>query len=242
MQSRDPAITRVPAWVPWARAGAAAAVLSGIVASHGGHPAYSLALHYVSQLAEVANPRWPLFSAGLIVGGVLLVPFAWAARRLLPNADGTRASRLGIVAGVCLALVGVFPLARIVPHFVCAFGLFASAIFAELFVARSLRALAGEDPGGRTRAASLAVYALFVFHVAAAAGGFVYSAVVTRGMPVISAEQMLRDSPLHQQLRLWESGPTVNPVANLEWVFLVSSMGLLLVASARACTLRAHGR
>jgi hypothetical membrane protein len=228
----------VPAWAAGAGFASVASVTFGVVASHGGHPAYSLALHYVSQLAEAQNPRWWWFCAGLVAGGVLLTPFAWSVRKLLPNADGARASALAMVAGGSMTLVGFFPLTRIVPHFACAFVLFASAIFAELFAARSLSALARQTGCPRLRAASLVAYALFALHVAASVGGFVYSAVVTRHMPMLSAEQMLRESPVLQQVRLGESGLVINPVANLEWVFLLTSMGLISAASFRAWRLR----
>ncbi len=232
-RSRESIVT-VPAWAAAAGLASVASILFGVIASHGGHPDYSVALHYVSQLAEAQNPRWWLFSAGLVARGVLLTPFAWSLRKLLPNADGARASALAMVAGGSMTLVGFFPLTRIVPHFACAFVLFASAILAELFAARSLGSLARTQGSPRWRAASLATYGLFAWHVAAAVGGFVYSGVVTRDMPMVSAEQMLTESPALQQLRLGETGLVINPVANLEWVFLLTSMGLIAAASVHA--------
>ncbi len=219
--------TSVPAWAPWTGVGTVLAVSLGILSSYGGHPNYHLRLNYVSQLAEAQNPRWMWFCGGLVVGGVMLTAFAWSVRRLLPNPDGLRSSQLGMVAGVFMVLVGFFPLDSIVPHFACAFVLFGSAIFAELFAARSLcRA--------RMPVASRIVFGLFVFHLVAALGGFAYSAIVTRSMRIESPAQMLLESPAIQQMALWNDGPVINPVANLEWVFLATTMGLLLAASAHA--------
>jgi hypothetical membrane protein len=221
----------VPVWAPWTGAGCVLAVSFGILSSYGGHPNYHLRLNYVSQLAEAQNPRWVWFCGGLVVGGVMLTAFAWFFRKLLPNPDGLRTSRLAMIAGVFMVLVGFFPLDNIVPHFACAFVLFASAIFAELFAARSLRQ-------ARMPMASRVVFGLFVFHILAALGGFAYSAVVTRSMGIQSPAQMLLESPAFQQMELWNAGPVINPVANLEWVFLATTFGLLLAASAHAWRIR----
>ena len=234
----SPLTFEAPSWAGVVGFAAVVAVLLGVALSYGGHPDYDVKLHYVSQLAEQVNPRRIVFNAGLFVGGLLFAAFAWSLPQWLPNRDGARAGKLGLVAGTFMSLVGCFPLTVLIPHFACAFVLFTSVIFAELFAARSLRDLAARTRQSRLRWGSRLSYAMFTFHITAALGGFVYSGVVTRDMPIQSAEQMLVSAPALQQLRLWAHGPVLNPIANLEWVFLISSMALLLLASWHTWTQR----
>ena len=74
------------------------------------HPDYCLLRQYISQLAMRDNPGHWVFNVGLLLGGVLMVPFAWGLRSLVHNAHGGRAALLGMACGAAMVLVGLFPL------------------------------------------------------------------------------------------------------------------------------------
>ncbi len=205
-------------------------IAAGIAVSWPGYPGYAPWLNYISELARPLNPSAWAFQAGLAAAGVLFVPFGVALGHLLPGRDGRTASRLVTFAGPMLSLTGLFSLARPVPHFACAAVMFASAIFAELYVARAIGRMQGNGLLSFARRWALG---MFWFHTTAAIGGFVYSGIATRHMQVSSASQMLLDAPPYQQLTLGAGGPTINPVAIMEWVFLLTALILPLGASVR---------
>lgn len=206
------------------------AIVVGIAVSWLGYQGYAPWLRYISELARPANPLGWAFQAGLVAAGVLFVPFGIALAGLLSGPRGVTASRLVMLAGPMLSLTGLFPLTSPVPHFACAAVMFASAIFAELYVARAITVM---KDGGRLLFARRWALGMFWFHVVAAIGGFTYSAVATRHMKFTSASQMLVDAPPYQQLTLGAGGLTINPVAIMEWVFLLTALILPLGASLR---------
>lgn len=194
------------------------------------HPDYSVLRHYVSQLASRENPGHWFFDGALLLGGVLLVPFSWGLGALVPGVNGRRATWLGMVAGVFMALTGLFPLSLPVAHFGCAFVLFAAAIFATLFVGLGLRDLArGAARPGRLRVAGKGLVGIFGFMLLMTVAGFVHTAFAYRHVTSTDPAAVLKELPRHQSVAV--GGLRFNPVAMQEWVFLILAMGLVLVGS-----------
>ncbi len=106
-------------------AGAALVSLCSLVTAlvyHGpnGEP-YSLLNHFISELGEVGvSPLAWLFNLGLIVGGLLFIPFSLGLGLALPG----WLSKLGMVAGLAAALslsgVGIFPMNNLPSHITAA--------------------------------------------------------------------------------------------------------------------------
>lgn len=199
-----------------------------------GYPSYRVQTHYVSELASSSNPNRHAFAAGLILGGAMITAFVRLVAVWLPrNRDARWGVGLATVSGVSMVLVGLFPLAYIVPHFLCAFVLFATAILAELYLAKAMLAM-GRSGGAMMRAGARALFGLFVFHVVATVFGFGFSAYVTRDMRMDSLEQMLTDTAGYQSVDL--AGMRMNPVALLEWAFLLTTMGAVVIATVATAT------
>jgi len=186
---------------------------------------------YVSQLAFPTSPGRFVFAAGLILGGILLMPHARGLRHLTPNHHGLRASWLGQVAAVAMVLVGFFPLTLPVAHFGCAFVLFAAAIFTTLFVGLGLRERARDaDHPGPLRRGGAVLIGVFVFMLVMTVAGFVHTAFAYRHVTSTAPDAILKELPKHQLVRS-TTLPDFNPVALQEWVFLILAMALVLAAS-----------
>jgi hypothetical membrane protein len=173
---------------------------------------YSPLNHWISELGEVGVSRLaPVFNAGVVVGGTCLGVFMWslasARRGRLARAYG----RIGVVAGVAGALVGVFPMNRIVPHAITSTTFFnlatlavalASVDFAVRPDARFGRAQAGV---GAATAVAFAAFAL----VAAAA-------IQELGIAALEAPAIRYD---------------VMPIMTLEWATLLGVMAWVLATA-----------
>jgi len=208
------------------------AVLGGAFGSLAQFPGYSVLRDYVSALARASNPGSWLFSAGLFSGGLLLLPFAWGLRHLAANPHGRRAAGLAIISAVGMLLVGLFDLTRPVAHFTCAGTLFAAAIFATLLTGLGLlaEARAAERPGPRRLAGRILV-GLFVLQLLMTAVGFAHTASAYRHVKSTDPAEILKELPPLQEITLGSGGLVINPVAVLEWTFLIMAMGLVLAAS-----------
>jgi hypothetical membrane protein len=205
-------------------------VMGGSLLAMAAHPSYSVLHHYVSQLAARSNPAHWFFDLGLGVGGVLLAIFSWGLGGLVSGRYGRRAAWLGVVAGGAMVLVGIFPLTVPVAHFGSAFVLFASAIFATLFVGLGLRDMArsAERPGP-LRAGGRWLVGIFGFMILMSVAGFVHTGFAYRHVTSTDPTAVLKELPMHQLVTL--GSVTFNPVALQEWVFLILAMGLVLVGS-----------
>jgi len=205
-------------------------VLGGSFAAMATHPSYSVLRQYVSQLALRTNPGHWFFDVGLMLGGAMMAVFSRGLGPLIPGAHGRRAAWLGVVAGVFMVLVGIFPLTLPVAHFGCAFVLFTAAIFATLYAGLGLRHMARTAVRpGPLRAAGGGLVGLFGFMLAMTIAGFVHTAFAYRQVTSKDPAAVLKELPRHQSVSL--GGVTLNPVAMQEWVFLVLAMGLVLVGS-----------
>jgi hypothetical membrane protein len=91
--------------------------------------------HFISELGEVGVSRLAVvFNAGLIIGGLLLLPFCIGLGRSLPGLWGTLAAIAGTLASLSAVLVGVFPMNNMAAHIPAAtwffrFGLITIACF-----------------------------------------------------------------------------------------------------------------
>jgi hypothetical membrane protein len=113
-----------------------ASLLTAIAYSGPDGEPYSPINHTVSELGErgVSELAW-FFNAALITGGILIALFM--AGRLLATTDrsGRGFGLLGVVAGLSMALVGVFPVDLIEGHLVAAMLAFVSILVAAIWFA-----------------------------------------------------------------------------------------------------------
>lgn len=202
---------------------ATAAIFGAVLISIPTYPGYSPLFKYISELADPINPRAWIFGLGLVAGGLLLLPFAIGLGRLLGPPHGRWVARLSLVAGLTMCLVGIFDLGQPLPHFIVAAVMFAAAIFAEILVAVALRR--------RSRAAFVVVLGVAVFQILCAVAGFIFTGILVARMEVTSSQQLLRDLPARQTIDLGEAFPLFNPVAFMEWAFLVTAMALVVGGS-----------
>ncbi|MBP7227525.1 MAG: DUF998 domain-containing protein [Longilinea sp.] len=78
---------------------------------------YDLRNHFISELGEVGVSRLAfVFNTGLILGGLLLLPFCIGLGRSLPGTWGTLAGIAGALASLAAVLVGVFPMNNMAAH------------------------------------------------------------------------------------------------------------------------------
>jgi hypothetical protein len=90
---------------------------------------YSVLNHFISELGEVGvSPHASVFNRGLIIGGVLLLPFIIGLGVYLGNLWAI----IGIFAGIWTAssciLVGLFPMNQIAPHLRAAISYFRAGL------------------------------------------------------------------------------------------------------------------
>jgi hypothetical membrane protein len=99
-----------------------AAIITGMVVSAASYEGksgegYSLLNHFVSELGHVGVAEEAMaFNVGLIVGGLLLIPFLIALALSLNNVWAKLGLVAGLVAAISAALVGVFPMNLAKPH------------------------------------------------------------------------------------------------------------------------------
>jgi hypothetical membrane protein len=145
---------------------AAAALSASLVYRGRKGERYSPLNHFVSELGERGVSRAAgLFNAGLIAGGLLMLPFfVWLGLRI-----GTLwaifAAAAGIWASVSCALVGVYPMSNLGPHIRAAASYFRGGLAAVLLTGLAvLRDPAGHSAGAAAAggAAATAVYAAFL--------------------------------------------------------------------------------
>ena len=72
---------------------------------------FSLLNHFISELGEVGvSPGARIFNTTLIVGGLLFLPFIFGLGMALGSLLGGLGTLAGLVAGLALAAVGIFPM------------------------------------------------------------------------------------------------------------------------------------
>ena len=211
---------------------AVAVVLGCSVASLATYPGYSLLRNYVSELAAPKNPGAWVFTLGLLAGGALLTVFSQGLRHVVPGRHGEPAAWLGSLGGIAMMLVGCFPLTQPTPHFGFAFVLFTAAIFATLFMGLGLREPAQSSEASRARRrGGTTLLCLFVFMLAMTTLGGLHTALAFRHVSSTAPDAVLKELPRFQMVHPGHGLPSFNPVAMMEWVFLIVAMGLVLAAS-----------
>ena len=72
---------------------------------------FSILNHFVSELGEIGVSRWArLFNMGLLLGGLLVVPFLFNLGLRIGSWLGWLSSLGGAATGLALAAVGIFPM------------------------------------------------------------------------------------------------------------------------------------
>jgi hypothetical membrane protein len=95
---------------------------------------FSIFNHFISELGELGVSRGAVvFNAGLIAGGILLIPFCIALGLLIPHWLAYFGMAAGIWAGLSCIGVGVFPMNYLKPHTWVALSYFRSGLVMTLF-------------------------------------------------------------------------------------------------------------
>ena len=86
---------------------------------------YSLLNHFISELGEIGVSRLArFFNAGLIIGGILFVPFIISLGVTLGLWTGYVGMAAGVIASISSIFVGIFSMERLEPHRVAAMTFF----------------------------------------------------------------------------------------------------------------------
>jgi hypothetical membrane protein len=90
---------------------------------------YSILNHFISELGEIGvSPLARLFNLGLILGGLLFIPFSLGLGLRLPGGLAKLGMIAGLVAAVSLSGVGIFPMNNLPPHITAAMTYFRSGL------------------------------------------------------------------------------------------------------------------
>jgi hypothetical membrane protein len=78
---------------------------------------YSFFNHYISELGELGvSQRARLFNTGMIITGLLFIPFTTGLALILGGMWGYLGGLAGLWAGVSCLLVGIYPMNNLTPH------------------------------------------------------------------------------------------------------------------------------
>ena len=192
--------------------------LAAALAYHGtGMEAYSPLNHFISELGEVGVSRlaW-LFNGGLIVSGLLFLPFSVGLALVLPGWAAKLGFVAGIVAALSLAAVGVFPMNDLDPHVVAALTYFRSGLLTILLFGIAIQV----QPPGRVVVDKRANLASLLAVLSFAAF------LVTMQAPAQGGSSGL-------DLSGQSARPAVLPLAILEWaVFFSTVLWFFVIALA----------
>jgi hypothetical membrane protein len=175
---------------------------------------YSPLSHWVSELGEEDVSRLaPVFNAGAVVGGaclgLVMTSLAMTRRGGLARAYGP----IGAVAGIAGALVGRFPMNRIVPHAIASVSFFNLTALAIALASVDF-AKRPEPRFGRIQAsigaASTAAFVAFALVVS--------EAIRTQGLAALEAPDPCE---------------AVSPLTSLEWATLLLIMAWVVSTSWR---------
>lgn len=130
---------------------------------------YSALNHFISELGEAGvSTRARVFNVGLMVGGLLLIPFIIGFGLFLQNLWATLAIIAGVWAAVSCTLVGVFPMNNLNPHVKAAVSYFRAGLAMVFLFGIAILA----QPAGQQKVSHLAsitsllavlAYASFLF-------------------------------------------------------------------------------
>jgi hypothetical membrane protein len=195
---------------------AAAALGSSLVYRGRAGERYSPLNHFVSELGERGVSRAAgLFNAGLIAGGILMLPFFFWLGVRIGTIMGTLAAAAGAWAAVSCSLVGVYPMTSLGPHIRAATSFFRGGLAAALLtgLAVLLDPERHSSPWAAAGAgAAVAAYAAFLTIAS------IRHARRTAGTPAVS---YLDPSALVERPRVWV-------IPAMEWLVFAATVGWFL--------------
>lgn len=176
---------------------------------------YSLRNHYVSELGKVGVSRGAvIFNAGLILGGILFIPFNFGLGMAL-DGGWAKAGMItgGLAAFSCIA-VGLFPLNHFKPHVFAAVSFFRLGLAMVFFYSIAIF-LQPNGLGGIPKISNIAGLSTFVFFTS-----FILAADVKK------ANHFKEDlfDPGEESAR-----PAFSPVMILEWAAVLSTIFWFLI-------------
>ncbi len=194
------------------------AVLAAGLAYRGAQgESYSILNHFISELGQIGVSRAaPVFNAGLVIAGVLFMPFCAGVSLRLRTVTGWAAFAAGVLASAACAGVGFFPMNTMGSHIFFAMWFFRLGLVTVLIYGAAILFQPRASSGERLpRAAALAsvpavlAYSAFLF----------LSGMLTQGGP----------NPL--DTGAFQKRPSVWPLAILEWlVFFTTILWFLATA------------
>jgi len=96
---------------------------------------FSLLNHFISELGEVGVSRSAgLFNLGMILGGLILVPYMIGLGFRFASLTGWLGSAAGVVATLAVAAVGIFPVNNLPAHVRAAMTYFRSGLIMVFFL------------------------------------------------------------------------------------------------------------
>ena len=95
---------------------------------------YSLLNHFISELGEVgvSQAAW-VFNGGLLLGGLLLLPYTIGVGMAFRSALGWLGTAAGIIAVLGVTAVGIFPMNNLKFHIIAAMTYFRAGLLMVLF-------------------------------------------------------------------------------------------------------------
>jgi hypothetical membrane protein len=182
---------------------------------------YSLLNHFISELGEVGiSPLAWLFNLGLIVGGLLLIPFSLGLGLSLLG----WLPKLAIVAGFATALalsgVGIFPMNNLEPHITVAMTYFRAGLITVILFGLAIQL----QPRGRTLLDKRANWASLI-----AALCYASFLVYSTQMPLSNGTDALDPGFRSERPIAW-------PLAVLEWAVFFSTIlwfGVIAIVSRK---------
>lgn len=121
----------------WGLFGAAICVILPFLATIGyvgahGEP-FSILNHFISELGDIINSEnaW-LFNLGLVISGLLLIPFVIGFALYIDNKIAYLSIPIGVYSVFSISLVGFFPMNYLGPHAVAAMGAFMGGMLTVL--------------------------------------------------------------------------------------------------------------
>jgi hypothetical membrane protein len=125
---------------------------------------YSPLNHFISELGEVGVSRQArIFNTGLIVGGLLLLPFVIRLGLVLDSPLGWVGMIFGAAAALGVTAVGLFPMNRLQPHVLAAMTFFRAGLGMVFFFGLAAIFQPAEQVAVPKTAALLSLLAVLAF-------------------------------------------------------------------------------
>jgi hypothetical membrane protein len=176
---------------------------------------YSFLNHFVSELGEIAHSELALaFNLGLFVGGIFLLVFLLGLSFYIGGWFGWVLGLMGTVTSISGALVGIFPMDNLEPHFRVAMTFFYMGLMITIVFSVYVLFLDRRNLFNRW----LSVPGLL------SAAAFFYFLFMTD--PIVPEE-----SPIEGLFRALENRPNIWETAVFEWVVVFTILGWILSLS-----------